>query len=256
MNYSLRRACRIVRLSPAVVASLASAGVVTPARGRRGSLEFSFRDLSVLRGLARARASSLKRGAIRLRLAQGLRLVARGTRAVVVEPDGTAWDAESGQMLIDFDSESAGAARVVVMKERADTTPSSLLDEAIGLEAQNPEAAMRAYRQVIAAEPAREDAYVNLGALLEERGQLERALAVYLEGVARCPDSSLLRFNAGVVLQLLSAYREAEEQYMAALALDSTLADAHHNLAIIYIELGEEQRAIRHHNEVRRLERN
>ncbi|MGB2818962.1 MAG: hypothetical protein WBA53_06045 [Burkholderiaceae bacterium] len=32
-------------------------------------------------------------------------------------------------------------------------------------------------------------------------------------------------------------------------------SDAHHNLAIIYLELGEEQRAIRHHDEVRRLER-
>ena len=255
MNYSLRRVCRIVRLSPSVVVSLVGAGVVAPARGRRGSFEFSFRDLSVLRGLARARPSSLKRGASRLRPADGLRLVARGSRPVVVERDGSAWDAESGQMLIDFDFESAGAARVVVIKERSEATPVSLLDEAIGLEAQDPEAAMRAYRQVIAAEPLREDAYLNLGALLEERDQLERALAVYLEGAARCPESSLLRFNSGVAFQLLSAYRDAEEHYLAALALDPSLADAHHNLAIIYIELGEEQRAIRHHNEVRRLER-
>jgi tetratricopeptide (TPR) repeat protein len=65
----------------------------------------------------------------------------------------------------------------------------------------------------------------------------------------------LLRFNCGVAFQLLSAYRDAEEHYMAALALDPSLADAHHNLSIIYLELGEEQRAIRHHNEVRRLER-
>ncbi len=255
MNYSLRRVCRIVRLSPSVVASLVGAGVVAPARGPRGALEFSFRDLSVLRGLAQARPSSLKRGALRLRAAEGLRLVARGTRPVVVERDGTQWDAESGQMLIDFDAGSAGAARVVVMKEGTETEAGSLLDEAIALETADPNAAMRAYRQAISADPTREEAYLSLGALLEERDQLERALAVYLEGAARCETSSLLRFNCGVAFQLLSAYRDAEEQYLAALALDPTLADAHHNLSIIYMELGEEQRAIRHHNEVRRLER-
>ena len=104
MNYSLRRVCRIVRLSPSVVASLIGAGVVAPVRGPRGAFEFSFRDLAVLRGLAGARSASLKRSALRLRAAAGLRLVARGTRPVVLEADGTAWDAETGQLLIDFDA--------------------------------------------------------------------------------------------------------------------------------------------------------
>ena len=141
------------------------------------------------------------------------------------------------------------------MKEEDEPTTPSLLDAAVALEARDPESAMNAYRQVIAAEPACEDAYLNLGALLEERDQLEAALAVYLEGTGRCPASALLRFNCGVAFQLLSAYRDAEDAYLAALALDPALADAHHNLSIIYLELGEEQRAIRHHNEVRRLER-
>ena len=256
MNYSLRRVCRIVRLSPSVVASLIGAGVVAPARGPRGAFEFSFHDLSVLRGLARAQPMALKRGALRLRPAEGMRLVARGTRPVVLERDGTAWDAETGQLLIDFDAEHAGAARVVVMTESPeDQVSSSLLDEAIALEGRNPDAAMRAYRQAIAADPTAEDAYLNLGALLEERDRLERALEIYLEGAARCPRSALLRFNCGVAFQLLSAYRDAEEWYLSALELVPAMCDAHHNMAIIYLELGEEQRAIRHHNEVRRLER-
>jgi tetratricopeptide (TPR) repeat protein len=255
VNYSLRRVCRIVRMSPAVVASLVGAGVVAPARGPRGSFEFSFRDLSVLRGLARARPSALKRGALRLQAAGGRRLVARGARPVVLEPDGTAWDAESGQLLIDFDAGHAGAARVLVMRDEREAGDATLLDEAIALETSNPEAAMRAYRQMIAADPSREDAWLSLGALLEEQGALERALEAYLEGAAHCPRSALLHFNCGVAFQLLSALREAEEWYLGALALDPTLSDAHHNLAILYLELGEEQRAIRHHNEVRRLER-
>jgi tetratricopeptide (TPR) repeat protein len=255
VNYSLRRACRIVRLSPSVVASLVGAGVVAPARGPRGSLEFSFRDLAVLRGLAEARPTALKRGALRLRPAEGLRLVARGARPVVLERDGTAWDAESGQLLIDFDNERAGAARVLVMKEEPQALDASLLDQAIALESVDPVAAIEAYRQVVRAEPSKEDAWLNLGALLEERSALEQALEVYLEGAAQCPESPLLRFNCGVAFQLLSAYQEAEQWYHAALALDPTLADAHHNLAMIYLEIGEEQRAIRHHNELRRLER-
>jgi tetratricopeptide (TPR) repeat protein len=255
VNYSLRRVCRIVRLSPSVVASLVGAGVVEPARGPRGSLEFSFRDLTVLRGLAQARPSSLKRGALRLRPVNGRRLVARGTRPVVLERDGTAWDAETGQLMMDFDGERAGVASVLEMKDEGESDTLSLLDAAVALEARDPEASMSAYRQAIAAEPACEDAYLNLGALLEERARLEAALAVYLQGAAHCPASALLRFNCGVAFQLLSAYRDAEECYLAALSLDPSLADAHHNLSIIYLELGEEQRAIRHHNEVRRLER-
>jgi tetratricopeptide (TPR) repeat protein len=255
VNYSLRRVCRIVRLSPAVVATLVDAGVVAPARGPRGALEFTFRDLSVLRGLAQARPSALKRGALRLRAAGGRRLVARGSRPVVLEPDGTAWDAESGQLLIDFDADRAGAACVVVMREGEDAGAPSLLDEAIALESFDPDAAIEAYRQLIAADPAHEDGYLSLGALMEDRNELERALNVYLEGAAHCPWSSLLRFNCGVAFQLLSANREAEECYLGALKLDPTLSDAHHNLSIIYVERGEAQRAIRHHNEVRRLER-
>lgn len=256
MNYSLRRVCRLVRLSPSVVASLVDAGVVAPARGRRGALEFSFRDLAVLRGLAQAHPAALKRGALRLRPAQGLRLVARGTRPVVLERDGTAWDAESGQLLIDFDADHAGAARVLVMKDDDGAAMGpTLLDAAFALEAGNPEAAITAYRQAIAADPGGEDAYLNLGALLEESGQLERALAVYREGAVRCPASALLRFNCGVAFQLRSAWRDAEASYLAALAIDPSLADAHHNLSLVYLELGEEQRAIRHRNELRRLER-
>jgi tetratricopeptide (TPR) repeat protein len=184
-----------------------------------------------------------------------MRLVARGTRPVVLQQDGTAWDAESGQLLIDFEPERAAAARVVVMNEGAPESPPSLLDEAIGLESSDPEAAIGAYRQAIASEPSSESAYLNLGGLLEGGGRLEEALEVYLEGAAGCPGSALLRFNCGVVFQLLSAYRDAEEWYLAALALEPTLSDAHHNLSLIYLELGEERRAIRHHNEVRRLER-
>lgn len=253
-SFSLRRACRIVRLSPALVASLVGAGVVAPARGPRGSLEFSFRDLSVLRGLAQARPSALKRSAMRLRPAEGRRLVARGPRPVVLDRDGTAWDAESGQLLIDFDTLGAGAARVVVLTDfgAGDLT---LLDQAIALETVDPAAAVAAYRQAIAADPHDEDAYLNLGSLLEDREGLESALEAYLRGAAACPASALLRFNCGVAFQMLSAYQEAEAWYLDALALDASLADAHHNLSMIYIESGDEQRAIRHHNELRRLER-
>lgn len=144
---------------------------------------------------------------------------------------------------------------MVVMREGEDAGAPSLLDEAIALESFDPDAAIEAYRQLIAADPAHEDGYLSLGALMEDRNELERALNVYLEGAAHCPWSSLLRFNCGVAFQLLSAYREAEECYLGALKLDPTLSDAHHNLSIIYVERGEAQRAIRHHNEVRRLER-
>ncbi len=255
MNFSLRRACRIVRLSPSVVASLVDAGVVVPARNPRGKLEFSFRDLAVLRGLSQARPAALKRGALRLQPADGRRLVARGTRPIVLESNGLAWDAETGQLLIDFDALPSGAAPVIVFNVADDDSEPSLLDEAIALEAEDADAAIRAYRQAIAADSACEEAYLNLGALIEERSGIERALEIYLEGAQQCATSALLRFNSAVAFQMLSAYQEAERWYHAALGLDPGLADAHHNLSLIYLEIGDEQRAIRHHNELRRLER-
>jgi tetratricopeptide (TPR) repeat protein len=249
VTYSLRRTCRIVRLPESIVDALVGAGIVAPIHGRRGALHFDFHDLAVLRRLS-ARGAEARRAAP----APGRQLVARGARPVVLEADGLAWDAESGQSLLDLEGQGSGTACVIALQDPADDEGDRWFEAAIALEPVDRQQAIKAYRCAINAAPWREDAYLNLGELLQEAGDAAQALDVYLQGADQCVDSALLRFNCGVLFQLLSAYREAESCYLEALARDPTLGDAHHNLAMMYLELGEDQQAIRHYNELRRVE--
>lgn len=265
MAYSLRQASRIVGLAPATVSALVRAGVI--AAGSRGSpghddLLFTFTDLATLRSVAALPAAAirhhLRRGrSALLRAAPGRRLRALGARLVVVEPDGRLWDAQSGQWLLSFDDEAARVARVVVTEAwsegRAVEASTDPFERALLLEADDPESAATAYRQLLQDEPLREDVYLNLGAVLHDLGRLKDAVSVYSEGIARLPRSAMLHFNCGVALQALTEHAQARASYNVAIDLDPQFADAHHNLALCCIELGETQAALRHANAARRL---
>jgi len=103
------------------------AGVLSPEKGTRGELRFSFQDLLLLRkaeGLVSQRISphsvrrALKKLRERLSDEQPLTGVSLGTDGpeVVVHERGARWQAESGQVLLAFDGRSrrdrSGARRI------------------------------------------------------------------------------------------------------------------------------------------------
>ena len=123
----------------------------------------------------------------------------------------------------------------------------------VALESEDAEAALRAYEQAVAADPAFLDAQINLGSLLHETGHLARAERVYREAIKACSGNPVLLYNLGVLLADLNRKQEALQAYQAALRGDPALADCHYNLALLYEDLKKPKEAIRHMAQYRRL---
>lgn len=266
-RYGMREVERLLRLPRSTLRSLVAAGFVTPSRGPRNSWRFSFRDLIVLRTAQALAVANVPHRRIvralrelRSRLPAEMPLSGLSIGAVadhvVVREGGSRWHADSGQYLLAFEGDPA-AGSLHVFEQRP--TP-GLVETAdwhtYGLtrEGANAESAVRAYQRAIAAHPARLDARINLGRLLHELERFEEAECVYREALARGTDP-LLFYNLGVLYDDMDRKADAVRAYEAALHEDPYLADGHYNLALLYEELGEPRRAIRHMSQYRRLTR-
>ncbi|HVF35035.1 MAG TPA: tetratricopeptide repeat protein [Candidatus Saccharimonadia bacterium] len=276
-SYGVADVERLLGLPRRTIRALVDAGFVTPARGPRNALRFSFQDLIVLRtarALTEANvphrriATSLR--ALRAKLPDsmplsGLAIDAVGAR-VVVRERGRQWQAESGQYLLAF--APGGADRPITVIEPPATSaqkPAARSDQrgaidayerAIALvDANDLAAAERAFRATVAADPCHLDARIELGRILHESDRLEEAEAQYREGLARCGTDAVLWFNLGVVLEDRGHALDSAEAYRASIDADPRLADAHYNLALVYESLDRPRDAIRHMASYRRLTR-
>ncbi|HEX8784313.1 MAG TPA: tetratricopeptide repeat protein [Steroidobacteraceae bacterium] len=270
-SYSMRDVERVLRLSPDTTRSLIKAGFVKPARGARGEYRFSFQDLIVLRTaralidakipVRRIRRSleSLRRGLPESVPLSGLSISAVGDH-VVVRDGETQRQVDSGQYLLGLDvNVENGVLRVVEHREpappatAATRTSGDWFAQALTLESTDPEAALTAWRHAVDEDAGNAAAWTNLGRLLHEQGRKEQAAEVYRRALAKVGPDPLLLFNQGVLLEDLGNPAAALAAYQSALAEDPDLADCHYNLARLYESLGQQQRAIRHLGQYRRL---
>jgi tetratricopeptide (TPR) repeat protein len=88
--------------------------------------------------------------------------------------------------------------------------------------------------------------------LLHLDGRISEAVRVYRSIGA--PDADVL-YNLGVALEDLGKSDEAIAAYLRAIDMDRTYTDAHHNIARLYQEAGDQRRALRHWNAYRKLTR-
>jgi len=267
-GYGVRDVERLLHLSRGTIRALVEAGFVSPSRGPRNSLRFSFQDLIVLRtAQALAEANVPKRRItrsvreLRRHLPEtmplsGLSISAVGDRVAVRE--GThRYQADSGQYLLEFEADPADKSPRII--ERAAPPEEAhaahdWFDRGVALEGEDAEAAIRAYRQAIAADAAFLDASLNLGRLLHELRRFAAAEQVYRNALAMGEDA-LLHFNLAVLLEDTGRAGEALKAYQAALRADPGLADAHYNLALAFEKLGRAKEALRHMAQYRRLGR-
>ena len=271
-GYTSRDVAKLLGLSVAQVRGYAREGFLTPHRGPRGELLFSFQDLVILRtakGLVAARIPTrrIRRALRKLRaqLPRGrslaeLRIAAEGDR-VVVRDGATAWNPESGQMQLDFAvsdlaTRAAPLARRAAQAARAAEESFDAADWyelGLELEAVEPSEARDAYRRALDLDAHHADAHVNLGRLLHEQGLVAEAERHYRLALAEHPDHTTAAFDLGIALEDLGRFADAIEAYKKAIAADAGHADAHYNLARLYEKTGKRAAALRHLSTYKRL---
>jgi len=255
-------------LSRTIVAGLIAEGFVAPTRGPRNEWRFTFQDLMLLRTAHALQASQIPPRKILRSLARlkatlpqelpltGLRITAIGADVAVRDRNGQ-WQADSGQLLMDFDVAPVAGSVAFLARESSPPAPPGApawFERALALEATDPAAAEAAYRQALALAPGFEEAYLNLGAMLSDTGRFTELATLSDEAVAHCPDSALVHFNRAVALDHLEQLSEAAASYERSLVLDPALADAHYNLGRLREQLGDKHGALRHFSAYRRLQ--
>jgi len=264
-QYSMRDVVRLAGLSRNIVVRLIEADVISSERTSSREYRFGFQALIMLRTARSLYAcnvpprrvlASLRR--LRGLLPQamplsGLRICAQGSTVVVQEGDDR-WQAESGQLLLDFDASSEGESTVIVERlHPARSEAARYFERACGLEDDAPEEARDSYRRAIECDPAALNAYINLGCLLHASKHWEEAEAVYRVGLECCEDRGTLYYNLAVLDEDRGRIPEALSGYASALAEDPLCSDAYFNLARLYSALGRTQEAVRAYNHYRRL---
>ncbi len=264
-GYTVADVAQLLKLAPAQVRAFARDGFLSPERGPRGDFRFSFQDLVVLRAakdLAAARipARRIRRTLKRLRqeLPRGrslaeLRITAEGER-IVVRDGETAWNPDSGQVVIDFQVRDLATRAAPIARRTARAAQAAAADyDADGwyelgleLEAVAPQEARDAYRRALELDPHHADAHVNLGRLLQAEDLTEEAETHYRAALAESPEHATAWFDLGTALEDLRRAGDAVEAYRRAILADRRLADAHFNLARLYEKAGKKAAALRH----------
>ncbi|HWW78966.1 MAG TPA: tetratricopeptide repeat protein [Steroidobacteraceae bacterium] len=275
-SYGVGEVARMLHLSRGTIRGLISRGFVNPARGPRREYRFSFQDLVTLRAaraLVQAKVPPRRIGrsllALRRQLPKsvpltGFTICAVGNE-VVVRRDGSHWQPESGQYLLELDVSIAGDSLQITEIKRREEDVSGKEDTSVeahtwferGLaaEGRNVAEAVEAYERCLALDVRQLAARVNVGRLHHEAGRLAEAERVYREALRECEPDPTLLFNLAVLLEDTARTDEAIEVYQQALAEDPDFADAHFNIARLYEAAGKRQHAIRHLGVYRRLQK-
>lgn len=268
-HYSLRSLQSLLGVSRSVLAGLIEAGFVSPTRGRRNELRFTFQDVVLLRTAYQLQAANIPSRKIVRSLASlqaklpedlpltGIRVSAVGN-TITVRSGPDQWEADSGQLLLDFEVAPLRGAVTFL-----DSAPASAASRGQGeewfalaeqLAVSDPQGSEHAYWKALELLTVPHyAAYTNLGVLLVESGRHTEALTVFDKALEHFPADSLLHFNRAVVLEELSRQEDAASSYSKCLELEPDYADAHYNLARLSELRGDNQTALRHYNAYRRL---
>jgi tetratricopeptide (TPR) repeat protein len=271
-GYTTEEVARLLGLSSAQIRSYTRAGFLSPARGARGDLRFSFQDLVLLKaakGLMAARIPAAQvRGSLRRlkqqlprgRALSELRITAEGHR-VVARDGAVAWNPEAGQLVLDFDVATLAQRAAPLARRQAaaarrieeDLDAEAWFELGVELEVSEPDEARDAYRRALELDPHHAEAHVNLGRLLIESERAEEAETHFRAVLADHPDHATAWFNLGIALEDRRRTNDAVKAYEQAIAADRRLADAYFNLARLYEQAGKRAAALRNLSKYRLL---
>jgi tetratricopeptide (TPR) repeat protein len=227
---------------------------------------YGFRELVALRTLERLRRARVAPAQIRRALAAlakklrhiqdpltQLRLYVDGKR-VRVEVDGRAMEAESGQLLLDFDPVELNR----LLEFRAPDTGKEDRDKKLeaerwfqrGLDLEQTggpvEQIVEAYEKSLELDPSSAGALVNLGTIHFNGRDFKKAERYYLKALEADPEYALAHFDLANLYDERGEQKKALEHYSAALRISPHYADAHYNLALLYQGSNQTMKAVHH----------
>lgn len=271
-GYSAGDLARLLGLTPAKLKVLVRAALPGAAERQH----FSFQDLVLLRTAKNLSSSNVPSTRIRKALRRlrdqipedrpltGVSLAADGDKLVARDGE-TRWQPESGQVLMDLGGPALAA---VPAPEEAPASPSPEVEDAGGglsadewyelgceLEEAEPQRAMGAYRQALAVDAGHADAHVNLGRLLQVRGDPKGAESHYRAALRIRTGDATAAYNLGTALEDQGMLAEAIAAYTRAISNNAQYADAHYNLARLYERTGQKVAALRHLKTARQIGR-
>ena len=270
--YTLRDAAKLFHLSESRLRNWEKSGFVARSSEVSGRRYYTFQDLIGIRaarelldeGVAlqkvhkslRALRESLPKVS---RPLSSLRIVADG-QTLVVRDDRGAYEALTGQLVLDFNVTSLRDDVVRVLKrsgrenEHRQAYEKYLEGCRLDEDERTFEAAEAAYRRAIELDPSLANALTNLGNLMFKRDRLTEAEDLYARALKIDPEQPEAYYNLGFLLFERGSVAGAIDSFERALASDPGFADAHFNLAMAYQDLGKGPEARPHWEAYLRLD--
>lgn len=274
--YSVRHVARLLDVPEHRLRYWSQSGFISPSVRRGGRVFYSFRDLIELK-VAKALLESgmpLRRvrrslGALGRRLPEAkhmlasLRIRCEGDELVVEHVQGD-YEAESGQMVLDFETENLQkqAAEVHELPWVSDESARPAPTTAYGwfllgceLEAQwdgSPvdqpgfEAARTAYEASLELDPELAAAWTNLGSMFAEMGADEEARSHFLQALRCDPMQSEAQMNLAELCLRDGEADAAIDGYRKVLAMAPDNFEAHYGLARALLDVGGKFQAAAH----------
>ena len=104
--------------------------------------------------------------------------------------------------------------------------------------------AMSSYERAIQIQPNYVDAHYNLGNTLKELGEYQKAMSSYEKAIQINPNHVDAHNNLGLAFYALGEHQKAMSSYEKAIQINPNYAGAHNNLGVAFYALGEHQKAI------------
>ncbi len=274
--YSVRHVARLLDVPEHRLRYWSQSGFISPSVRRGGRVFYSFRDLIELK-VAKALLESgmpLRRvrrslGALGRRLPEAqhmlssLRIRCEGDELVVEHAEG-AYEAESGQLVLDFDTSNLQkeAAEVYALPWVGDDSKMPAPSTAYGwflrgceLEAQwdgSPvdqagfEAAREAYEQALSLDPELAAAWTNLGSMFAEMGADDEARHHFAQALRCDPMQAEAQMNLAELHLRDGDSDAAIDAYRKVLSMAPDNFEAHYGLARALLDVGGKVQAVAH----------
>ncbi len=253
-RYTRQDVLRILRISSRQLSAWERAGLIPIAA------DYGFQELVQLRKLSELRAqrisaSNISASVEAMKAVSGVPnpllesgITRRGPR-LVFRHLGATMEPIAGQFELDFEG---GGSHLAIVDDGAITATqrqnkiSTLFFEGVRCEERGKIAEATALYEETLSLGEHAPAAINLGTILYNQRQFERAEQLYRRATIANPDYALAYFDLGNALDELQRLPEAIEAYKAAIRLSPGYADAHYNLALAHERSNERRRALRH----------